>query len=269
VLCSLMQGNLARGRTEFEAFRERYPQASGKLAGASGNLSEVLNDRLAEAEETPLPPEDAETITFAATPSRNEECAGRVDGGGMLWSVPGKEVRIERPARPEEFMFDGFGRPERGPASLPFNVLSYYPVAWKNVVFYCDETTVFACELAGEKGGKPAWGTDAAIYKLSPEFEQRVAQPATRAGLPRYTLSIDRGRLFARLGTLAAPAGRNRGARPVDSLLVCLDLVRQGDLQWMIKAEDVEADGRWVFDGAPLAAGGRVYVALRRNDPQL
>jgi outer membrane protein assembly factor BamB len=53
-------------------------------------------------------------------------------------------------------------------------------------------------------------------------------------------------------------------------VLVSLDLSRQGDLEWMIKAEDLDPDGgKWVFDGAPLADSGKIYVALRRNDPQL
>jgi outer membrane protein assembly factor BamB len=270
ILCTLMQGNLARGRAEIETFREHFPQALGKLAGGTGNLVENLKGLVAEAEKAPLPADDAETTTFASTPARNDVFPRRVDVGGVLWSVPLKEMRVERAARSEEFALDQFGRPERGPASLPFNVLSYYPVAWKNIAFYCDETAVFACELGGEKGGKPVWGNDAVIYKLSPEFDVHAGLPRSRAGLPRFTLSIDRGRLFVRLGAQAAPAARNRGARSVVSLLVCLDLVRQGDLHWMIKSDELDADGgKWVFDGAPLAAGGRVYVALRRNDPQL
>jgi outer membrane protein assembly factor BamB len=270
VLCTLMQGNLARGRAELKKFRKAYPQSSGQLAGGTGNLVEALQARLAEAEKSPRLHDEGESNTFASTAARNDCFSRRVDVGGVLWSVPLKEMRVERSARSEEFALDGFGRPERGPASLPFSVLSYFPAVWKNVVFYCDETSVFACELTGEKGGKPAWGNDPAIYKLSPEFDFHAALPRSRAGLPRFTLSIDRGRLFARLGAQAAPAARNRAGRPFASLLVCLDLVRQGDLQWMIKADELEADGgKWVFDGAPLAAGGRVYVALRRNDPQL
>jgi len=270
VLCSLMQGNVPRGRIEFEAFRDRHPQAAGQLAGRNGNLVEILKDVLADAEKASLPPADAEAATFAANPARNQALARNVDVGGVLWSVPLKETRVERSTRTEEFPLDRFERPERGPAVLPISVLSYYPVAWNNLVFYCDETAVFACELGPEKGGKPAWGADPAIYKLPPELDQHAPAPRSRAGLPRYTLSIDRGRLFARLGALAAPAGRNRGVRPVTSVLVCLDLARQGDLAWLIKAEELDADGgKWIFDGAPLAAGGHVYVALRRNDPQL
>lgn len=270
VLCSLMQGNVARGQNEFESFHESHPQASGKLAGRTGNLVAILKDLKAEAEKAPLSPAETEASTFAANAMRNQVLPRRVDVGGILWSVPLTEMSVERAARQDDVLFDGFGRPERGPAVLPISVLSYYPVAWKNFVFYCDETAVFACGLAAEKGGKPAWGNEPAIYKLPSEFDQHPPAQRSRAGLPRHTLSIDRGRLFARLGSLAAPAGRNRGGRTATSVLVSLDLTRQGDLEWMIKAEDLEGDGgKWVFDGAPLAAAGRVYVALRRNDPQL
>ena len=270
VLCSLMQRNVPRGQIEFEAFRGQFPQATGKLAGGDGNLVEILKDALADAEKAPLPPVDAEATTFAANSARNQTLARHVDVGGVLWSIPLKEMRVERAVRQDDFVLDRFERPERGPAVLPISVLSYYPVAWNNLVFYCDESAVFACELASDKGGKPAWGSEPAIYKLPQELDQHAAAARSRAGLPRFTLSIDRGRLFARLGALAAPAGRNRAVRPVASVLVCLDLARQGDLAWLIKADELEADGgKWVFDGAPLAAGGRVYIALRRNDPQL
>jgi outer membrane protein assembly factor BamB len=72
------------------------------------------------------------------------------------------------------------------------------------------------------------------------------------------------------LGPQAAPSGRNRVFRQAGNVLVCLDLGRQGDLVWILKADELEADGgKWMFDGAPAAADGKVYVALRRNDPQL
>ena len=182
VLCTLMQGNLARGRAEFDAFRKAHPQASGQLAGGTGNLVEILKGRLAEAEKTPLPVDDAETATFAVDAGAMTSFRGASTWGESLWSVPWKEMRVERTARTEEFPLDGFGRSERGPATLPFSVLSYFPVAWKNVVFYCDETSVYAYELTGEKGGKPAWGNDPAIYKLSPEFDVHAALPRSRAG---------------------------------------------------------------------------------------
>jgi outer membrane protein assembly factor BamB len=269
VLCSLMQGNPTRAQTEYAAFRELYPQASATLAGRHGNLAEILKSLLDVAgEASGMPAAVPETGTFAGNPGRNQVFPREVDVGGILWSVPLKEMRVERLLRGEEG-FDRFERSERIPAALPVDVSSYYPVAWKNIVFYCDDTDIYACDLAGEKAGRASWGNEFSIYRLPAEIQQQFAQPRQRAGLPRFSLSIDRGRLYARLGTVAAP-GRNRGFRPPPSLLVCLDLVRQGDLAWLIKAEELDAEGgKWIFDGAPVADANRVYAALRRNDPQL
>ncbi|MGE5195607.1 MAG: PQQ-binding-like beta-propeller repeat protein [Deltaproteobacteria bacterium] len=269
VLCSLMQGNTSRAQAEYEAFRETYPQAAATFAGRHGNLAETLKALVAAAgEERRAPPAGPEAATFASNPGRNQVFPRAVDVGGVLWSLPLKEMRVERLARGEEG-FDRFDRSDRGPAALPIDVPSYYPVAWKNIVFYCDEAEVFACELAGDKRGKAPWGNEAWIYRLPAELQQHAPAQRQRAGLPRFTLSIDRGKLYARLGAIAAP-GRNRGFRPSPSVLVCLDLARQGDLAWMIKAEELDAEaGKWVFDGAPVADGGKVYVALHRNDPQL
>ena len=267
VLCDVMQRNPDRAQIELKSFRSAYPQASGKLAGRQGNLAAVLEALLVEVDDTFAKSVSPGTSTFAGNPQRNQVQPQRFDVGGILWSAALKEMRVERPVRIDENFFDRF---ERGQAGLPIHVLSYFPVAWNHIAFFCDDTAVYACDLASEGVGKSPWGSGTVIYRLPPEFDLHQPPSRSRAGLPRYTLSIDRGRLYARLGALTAPAGRNRGLRPAASALVCLDLGRQGDLAWIIKAEDFEADGdKWTFDGAPLAAEGRVYVALRRNDPQL
>ena len=268
VLCSMMQGNLARAKAELDAFRTAHPKASGELAGRRGNLAEILAAVLAESQPVAIAAGDSAATTFAGNPARNQVFPQAVDVGAVSWSVPLKEMRVERPPRVEDFV-ERFERFERGSAGLPVSVLSYFPVVSKNVVFYCDDTEIYACVLAGEKAGRPAWGNDASIFRVPHEFEHAAAS-RLRAGLPRFSLSIDEDRLYARLGTVVAPAARNRGLRPPVSSLVCLDLRRQGDLAWIVKADDIDGEaGRWAFDGAPLAAEGRVYVALRRNDPQL
>jgi hypothetical protein len=264
VLCSLMQGNQARSQSELEAFRAAHPQSSGTLAGREGNLAGILKNLLAEAGNVAAAPATAaEVLTFAGNTARNQMFPRSVDVGSILFSLPLKEMRVDD-------VVDRFERTERGPAILPISVLSYYPVAWRNIVFFCDDDQVFACEMTAEKAGKAAWGNEHSIYKLPLELRQPAQAQRQRAGLPRCTLSIHHDRLYARLGAMATPAGRNRGFRPPASVLVSLDLSRQGDLEWMIKAEELDPDGgKWVFDGAPVADSGKVYVALRRNDPQL
>ena len=274
ILCSLMQGQRARAKREYESFAQTYPQATGKFAGRSGNLATILKTLLATAKAAaPATPADVDPATFAGNLERNLVLPRSLDVGGELWSVRLKEMRVERTMKLDDFQVD---RLERGPAVLPIKVLSYYPIAWNRIAFCCDDTDVYAYALSGARGGQPAWeGNDASIYRLPAEFTQNTQAPRSRAGLPRFSVTITGNRLYARLGPMAAVSGRNRVLNSTGNFLVCLDLTRQGDLVWIIKADDLEADrghaegGHWVFDGAPAAADGKVYVALRRSDPQL
>ncbi|HEY3969741.1 MAG TPA: PQQ-binding-like beta-propeller repeat protein [Planctomycetaceae bacterium] len=268
VLCRLYQGNVAGAQDDLAAFREASPQATGRLAGRTGNLVNILDGLIATAQRPASDPTMLETTTYAGNLERNQVQPRDFDVGGPLWSVRLKETRVDRSARHEELPFDV--RPERGPAMLPMRVLSYYPVAWKNYAFYCDETDVYAIDMSAARGGQPAWGSETSIYRLPQELDHLPQAIRARAGLPRYTLTVDGGQLFARLGSGVAPSGRNRGFRQAGNTLVCLGLGREGDLQWIVKSEDLETDaGKWTFDGAPVASDGRVYVALRRCDPQL
>jgi outer membrane protein assembly factor BamB len=274
VLCSLIQGRQSRAEREYESFAQTYPQATGKFAGRSGNLATILNALVAIAKAAaPATVASADPATFAGNLDRNFVLPRSLDVGGELWSVRLKEMRVERTMRLDDFQVERF---ERGPAVLPFKVLSYYPAAWNRIAFCCDDTDVYAYDLSGARGGQPAWeGNDASIYHLPAEFTQNMPGARSRAGLPRFSVTITGNRLYARLGPMAAVSGRNRILNSTGNFLVCLDLARQGDLVWIIKADELEADGahaeggHWSFDGAPAAADGKVYVTLRRSDPQL
>src|SRR5262249_41715644 len=131
VLCSLMQGNLARAQAEIESFREQFPRSEGALAGQRGNLLGLLKKLADEAASTAATQSDATAATFAGNAERNQVLPKSIDVGGILWSVPLKEMRIERAPRNDEFSLDRFERFERAPAGPPMSVLSYFPVAWK------------------------------------------------------------------------------------------------------------------------------------------
>jgi outer membrane protein assembly factor BamB len=268
VLCSLMQGKRTRAEHEYESFLKMHPQATGKIAGRSGNLAAILKTSLAAAQAAPPAPTNVEPATFAGNVERNQVLPRSIDVGGELWSVRLKEMRVERTTKLDDFLIE---RTERGPAVLPIKVLSYYPAAWHRIAFGCDDTDVYAYDLSVARGGQPAWeGNDASIYRLPAEFAQNPQASRSRAGQPRFSVTISANRLYARLGPMAAVSGRNRGLNSAGNFLVCLDLTRQGDLVWILKADDLEADGgKWAFDGAPAAADGKIYVALRRSDPQL
>ncbi len=271
VLCSLMQGQRARAEREYESFLKLYPQATGRLAGRTGNLAATLKNQIVTAKSTSESQTDYEPTTFAGNLKRNQVLPHSVDVGGELWSVRLKEMRVERATKSDEFVIEQ--RPERGPAALPIKVLSYYPAVWNHIVFCCDDTDVYAFDLSATQGGLPVWGSNnSSIYRLPADVEQNPLLSASRnrAGLPRCSVTISGNYLYARLGPMAAASGRNRVFKQAGNALVCLDLARQGFLVWNIASDELEADGgKWVFDGAPAVADGKVFVALRRSDPQL
>jgi outer membrane protein assembly factor BamB len=78
----------------------------------------------------------------------------------------------------------------------------------------------------------------------------------------RYTLTAWNNRVFARLGPQTfGPAAEERDAAV--STIVCLNLAgtQPGELVWQVAAVKPD-DSSAVFEGAPLAAQGRVYSAL-------
>lgn len=253
VLCSYLQRNFARGDRELQAFAKQFPEASGDLAGQTGNLLKILRDTTAAMRASEFPHEDPDVSTFACNPARNKVLPVAVDVGTVQWTAPLKEVRAESSDHPALM-------------AVP-PVLSYHPVVFNNIVLVGSETAIYAYDL---QTGKPAWPAgdpaDAAIYSLPPE---KHAGPLT-AGLPQFTLTVDQGRLYARLGAATAGHVPGNGLEGRHSSLVCLDLARgEGKAVWSIDDDEITVDGgHWTFEGSPIAGNGRVYVSIYRGKPR-
>src|SRR5262249_26840731 len=88
-------------------------------------------------------------------------------------------------------------------------------------------------------------------------------------GLPRFTMTIAAGRLYARMG-IPGTVGANLPGHMGNSRLVCLDLDHgEGKPLWEKFAFQIDHDGgKWSFEGSPVVARGDVYVGLRRQLPQ-
>ena len=285
VLATLLQGNLSRGRLELAEFTTLHSKASGKFAGKDGRLVETLQGVLREVESSKSRRESSEYTTFAANSQRNKILPQAVDVGAVQWDKSLKETVF-----PAEAGRRG-GRDLRelfGPAREPSVGVrpGYFPVLYKNIVLLCDDVSVFAWNL---ETGKPAWpGTDAssaAIYTLPLERRRQTAVTRQIAGLPWYTLTVDRGRAYAKLGSIALGQGNAQRTQSLGSFLVALDLEEgEGKLLWMADASQIEegvaggedaarevdrdGGGTWSFDGSPVAAGDRIYVGLRRWQPR-
>jgi outer membrane protein assembly factor BamB len=88
-----------------------------------------------------------------------------------------------------------------------------------------------------------------------------LANPPETLGAARFTMTVCDGRLYARMGSAVTTQPPQATSPVTPGSLVCLDLEAEGKLVWRVKAEE-----GWAFEGAPLVAGTRVLVGMRRND---
>lgn len=366
MLCSLLQGNVSRARAELQDLKRQFPEAIGEIAGQTGNLVKILSAAADEAEKADVAPDSPDISTFAFNPQRNKVLPMAIDVGAVQWQVDlvnfpkAGHGKASAPVFPDR---------DRSPA---LEALWYFPVVYNEIVFLCDEASIYAWNL---RTGKPAWpvgesqetsstdSTDAvpsadeiradgapagdadvahppvanppaakppvtkqpvartpaaktpvpksrvpqARLKIKPPLDadedtvqnpelppgisgrktgsaaestrsalqdaariftlpadQHRSWPDNTAGIPRFTLTIDQGRLYARVGAIPSQV------QHTPSTLVCLDVEQgEGKLVWMVEGDKLHQGGEsWTFEGSPLAADGYVYVALRRNKPR-
>lgn len=256
VLVSFFEGDFKRAQFELSVFEERYPQASGRLAGKQGNLVTILSSIVADRELVSLPTTVSDMKTFAGHQTRNYRAAKRVDVGAVEWSF------LIPMALNQEFT--------RKPAfrrSVPPGI---FPVVYGEHVFFNDSARIYALNW---KTGLPAWSVDneasPVIYPSTGAGQNRLPfRPVV--GVPRFTMTIHQGRLYARMGTPVTSVAKDERLG-LFSDLVCLDLDQgQGKLLWKISSSELrEEDFVWSIEGAPVVSGNKLFVVLHRGFPQV
>jgi outer membrane protein assembly factor BamB len=247
VLVSILEGATDRARGELAAYRKLQPDAQGRLGGRNGRYVELLESLLAESAAWPAVRSDGDWRTFAGNPQRNKVAEPPIDVGTVAWRVP---------LRPGVAIAGPMGAKTIG--EDPHEPLSFFPLLLGRRVLANTDRQVLAmrCDT-----GQPAWGHTAAIYESELAAPTgRSIFPAESLGSPRFTMTVFRDRLFARMGSTFT--GQAHGATPDQTgCLICLDLAAEGRLLWKIAPEE-----GWAFEGAPLADEHGVYVAMRRQD---
>jgi outer membrane protein assembly factor BamB len=260
VIALLFEGELRQAREELAAFHKLHGQASGRLAGRTGNYADTLQSLLAERlKGGPLSPEEGDWPTFAGSPSRNRVLdavlSPRLWANGPAWRVRlgGAAGEGDEPAG------------ERAEArTAPARRLAFHPVIAGRRVLVADARFVTAYDL--DSGRR--------LFRYDIKAPGRPGLDGLRMKVPappevRYTLSLAEGRVYARLGAqLIGPQKQEApGASQPTSYLVCLDLpAAEGGKpvavkeRWVSKASR-GAGAEHVFEGAPLVYNGRVYVA--------
>ncbi len=256
ILCTIHSGDRLEIERELAVFAERYPDAEGRLAGRQGNLSTILKAVAAAAEEWPVSLQTSVVETFGGSPQRYHVDTEAAELGALRWQADLRSYGEEQ---------------RRGFQPGSIGGLSYFPVVYGDVVLVNDDEYIRAYRL---QTGQPAWSDDATDAKIyTSGFATQVGTNLPRAfgdgpvgniGLPRFTMTVADGRLYARMGSVQPYTNERSG------LLVCLDLAHgEGKPVWETFASTIEPEtGGWNFEGSPLVVGSRVYVGMRRLNPQ-
>lgn len=268
VLCSLCEGARLRAELELASFRELHPEAVGQLAGREGRLVDLLEAFVAEDQTMQVRPECPPWSTAGGAVDRNGFACGVPLTVSAKWSVPYPEFADSQFAK-------------QSPVELTPHEPQYLPVTSDGKLFVSDGTQIAAYDL---ETGLPAWagvGGSAVIYP-----PVNAADPTKTdfpiAGTPTYSLTVNEGRLCARLGI---PTTLRAGSEfRVHSELVCLDVAAgEGKLLWRVAESALqeftagELQGSppdrpaatIAFEGSPLCIGGKLYVAARRGHPRV
>ncbi|QDT40490.1 outer membrane biogenesis protein BamB [Gimesia alba] len=256
VLVSFFEGNIERAALERDVFRKKYPEATGTLAGQKGNLAAILTSILADPSQVSLPATRLEMQTFAGDQRRNFSAEKKLDVGAIAWSFP---VPLNWS---QEF--------PRKPAFAQRISPGLFPVVSGEHVYFNDDERIYALNW---KSGLPAWsGEEQAspiIYPTVPGGTSRLPfRPVV--GVPRFTMTIADGRLYARMGSPVTSVAKDERLG-LFSDLVCLDIDQgQGKLLWKISSAQLrELNYVWSFEGAPVVSGDRLYVILHRGFPEV
>lgn len=247
VLVSILEGATASARNELSAYRKLHPNAQGRLGHHDGRYVDLLESLLVESTTWPLPPSDTNWRTFAGNPQRNKIAEPLLDAGTVAWRVP---------LRPPTAATGRMGAKPIGEDH--HEPLSFFPLLVDHRLFISTDRQVLAMQ---RDTGEPAWGRTAAIYDSETTSSAAPQSfPTESIGSPRFTATVFRNRLFARVGsTITDPP---HGSAPDRTgCLICLDLAAEGRLLWKIAPEE-----GWAFEGAPIVDEHGVYVAMRRQD---
>ncbi len=246
LLCSIIEGDHTRAKQELQAFSHLYPNARGILAGRSGNLSKILSSKLTESENWNFERSFSPNSTFGNNYKRTGTVSKSLDIGENLFSFNAPQLISENNAG----------------ASPQF---PYHSVIYDNKLFINNELEIFSWNL---KTGKPSWPVDdndsALIY--SSRLSKKEIQPTHPVpGNFHFTMTIDQGFLFARMGTTVLNKS-NKELRDLQSELICLNLKNaEGKLEWMISSKDI--GNQAVFEGSPVMIHDRGYVTVRKLNP--
>jgi outer membrane protein assembly factor BamB len=248
---------------ELKAFRALHPKSEGLLAGRKGNFGEILRS-LAEQPDLKEPPRPEDVWpTVAGDFSRSRVLPSPPDRNWLSRLCEDEPIQFDL-AKRKLIKPDNTAPPEalakgNPPRLSDARALAFYPVLFDHKVAVADAYGVTIYDpLSGE------------VHDWSPKHgalgqaRQEPKLPA-RADL-RWTLTVNGRRLYARLGAESFDPAKKQKQEP--SSLVCLEWLpekKKLDFCWRVSAHELDKE-QTAFEGSPVVADGRVYIALTRLD---
>jgi tetratricopeptide (TPR) repeat protein len=260
ILVSILEGSLERARGELRAYERLHPGAEGRLAGRQVKYADALTALMASAERWPQPARCDDWETFAGTAERNAVSPRNFDPGPLAWTP----ISFGEPLSADLSNSRVYSLRRVGEDAQ--RLLSYHPLVVGDLILFSDQSSIFAFSA---KTGAPAWPRQDPKRPsgeiLADDTPAMIGRTNGRLGVPRFTMTAHRGKLYARMGPQVT-------TRPLEMLdgrasgyLVCLDLEAEGRLVWKLSLDKVD-DEKWSFEGSPVVQGPDLYVAMRKSD---
>jgi outer membrane protein assembly factor BamB/tetratricopeptide (TPR) repeat protein len=244
LLALLFLGDQANFTIELKAFRALHGNSQGTLAGQKGNLAKILDDLFKNPPPPPHQPKLESWLTFGGSPARQGASRRLPDHPNWLARICGEPPCVFDLA--SHTVIDarqkGKEEPDRASSRLPF---LYHPVIVDRFVLTADASGVTLYDPMNGKSSEWVFNGQKNDLKKSP---RRDAD---------FTLTVDGPHAYVRLGEEA------------NSQLVCLDLdlAKKPALQprWQVSASAANDKEPWTFEGSPVVAGGRAYIAVSQG----
>jgi len=263
LLARLFDDTDSQWLASLEAYEQRHPKAEGTLGGRKGRYVELLQ-ALAEERKKQGQTDSEDWLTFAGDPSRGrpipapEDILDRLSAlcsEGQKWSF-----NLEQRSRQEDT------GPSPAVNAAQARTLAFHPIIAGNRVLVADARYVTAYDLSN--GRSEEWYD---VARTNGGVKPNLKLPA--APDLRYTLTAADGFAYVRLGAqdigMESPPPPNRFGPPLprrdnETFLACLRLQpddKGEHFRWHIRG--IAHDNSF-FEGAPLVAGGLIWIASTR-----
>ncbi|CAN5761952.1 PQQ-binding-like beta-propeller repeat protein [soil metagenome] len=253
---------------DLQEFAQTYPDAKGSLAGRDeAPLVEILAEALKLDGLAPPISRDGRWPTFAGAPNRSKVATEPIDIGSLQWVIP-----LERPTESADSRLTASVRlPAMAQETPEVDVPIYHPIILGDEVLVSDHYRIQSFELTARperEGGaiEPTWiGGDPAGMAMA---------QARSIGAPRFTLTAQGNRIFARMGSFGTVYRNRNNMAPISSI-VAIERSSQGKFLWKRSSDEFtlpnqgeQEESGAGFGGTPVADEHNVYVALLQPGPR-